>query len=302
MTKLSLETPSLPTYLPPRYEIRRLRPEHRDWISAIVIHSNLFCGSIFPKVYPENIQARAYGALPAAKYLVEHQIESGHSFGIFDLEYEYKTEEAKKAGGKLLWDFKNTDITSTELLRQMDFPLVSVAMAYDGINALDMGELMNLIAFLPCFGTIYHTLEGLDLRKPEDWKPNGPNEVLLRNATSTRADYEGQGLMKKLAQFLMRYAAEQGFRGIQIECIADAVTHVWSKPPAPFKGSVVSEFNTWEYEEDEEVDGQKTGKKINPFQGPPPKNEIGRQRVTKVYAELKPYTPSAVNGHANGTA
>ena len=33
----------------------------------------------------------------------------------FDTEYQYKTEEARKAGGKLLWDMNNTDATGEDL-------------------------------------------------------------------------------------------------------------------------------------------------------------------------------------------
>jgi hypothetical protein len=83
--------------------------------------------------------------------------------------------------------------------------------------------------------------------------------------------------MRKLANWLMRYAREQGFRGIQIECMADAVTHVWSHPPRPFKGTVVSEFQAEEYSEEQEVDGVK--QQINPF-------GAAKQRFTTCYVDL----------------
>jgi hypothetical protein len=71
---------------------------------------------------------------------------------------------------------------------------------------------------------------------------------------------------------LMREAEGRGFRGVQIECLHDAVTHVWSKPQEPFKGEVVSEFDmaTWRDEE---------GKLAF---------EPSKQRGTKCYVELKP--------------
>jgi GNAT superfamily N-acetyltransferase len=247
------------------------------WIKAIVIHSNCFHSNIFTITYPESQTKRAYNAVKHADYLMRHQAASGHSFGVFDLQYEYKTEEARREGGKLMWDVEDMDATGDDLLRQMDFPLVSVAMAYDGINALDMEKLMPLIGCLPVFATIYHQLEVGDTRDPESWKPKEPNEVLLRNATSTRHDYEGQGIMKKMANWLMRYADEQGFRGIQIEAINDAVTHVWSQPPAPYKGTIVSEFNTGEYREEQESDGVNT--EANPF-------SAAKQRCTKIYVDL----------------
>jgi hypothetical protein len=87
--------------------------------------------------------------------------------------------------------------------------------------------------------------------------------------------------MKNLAHFVMRYAELNGFRGIQIECAHDKVNWVWTNPPSPYEAITVSEFNTWDIEEDEEVDGVKTGKKVKPF-------GEARQRLTKVYVNLKP--------------
>jgi hypothetical protein len=277
MTGLSVATKSNPSDLPARYEIRRLTEKEIPWISAIVIHSNMFHSPVWPVTYPENTVRRAYAGFRRVDYLIRHQVKSGHSFGIFDLDYQYKTEEAKKQGGKLSWDLDNEDVTPEQLLEQMDFPLATVAMAYDGNNPLDMGKIMELIEVLPAFGTVYHHLDELDTRDPESWKAKGPNEVLLRNATSTRHDYEGQQLMRKMANWLMRYASEQGFRGIQIECLADAVCHVWTHPPAPFEATAVCAFNTQDYREEAEVDGVK--KQVNPF-------GAAQQRATKVYVDL----------------
>lgn len=207
-------------------------------------------------------------------YLVYHQINSGMSFGIFDLEYKFKRPESAATGGKLYWDEKNLDADGPALLEQMDYPLCSVALAYDGINELDLPKMMPVIETLPLFATIYHELQVIDKRDPESWKPKGPQEVLMRNATSTRADYEGEGLMKKLAQWLMKQAAENGFRGVQIECAHDAVTHVWLNPPEPFSSELLGKFETATYtEEDEE------GKRFNPFRE-------GKQVITKIYVTL----------------
>jgi hypothetical protein len=254
-----------------------------------VLHSNLFYSPVWPVVYPDNKTARLYQGYAAGEYLIRHQIESGHSFGVFDLEYQFKRAESRP-DGKLYWDMQDTTLDADQLLAQMDFPLVSVAMAYDGIHALDMARLMPLIECLPLFGTIYHTLETLDTRPEASWKPTAEKQLLLRNATSTRHDAEGKGVMKALAQFLMRYAHGQGFRAIQIECLSDAVTKVWSQPPPPFKSTLVCEFNTAELEEEQDVDGVKT--KVKPF------GENCRQRTTKIYCELRP--GEEPNGHANG--
>lgn len=201
------------------------------------------------------------------------------SFGVFDTEYEYKTEEAKKLGGKLYWDPKEPSVEAEKgwkaegerLLEQMDFPLVSVALSYDAFNALDMAKMKPLLASLPHYGLIFQILGARDLRDPASWQPTGPGEVLFRNATSTRQEYEGQGIMGAMARWLMREAAQQGYRGIQIECLADAVTHVWSKAEPPFNGSRVCDFEaeTWADE----------GGKIA--------FAPAKQRVTRCYVNLK---------------
>ncbi len=250
----------------------------------------MFYSPVWPVVYPEDKTGRIYRGFPAGDYLVRHQIESGHSFGVFDLEYEFKREESKP-NGKLYWDLKDTSLDKDQLQDQMDFPLVSLALAYDGINPLDMEQLGPMIELLPLFGAVYHTLENRDQRDPESWKPTAKNQVMLRNATSTRRDAEGKGIMKALAQFLMRYAYELGFRAIQIESLSDGVTKVWSEPPKPFKGTIVAEFNTGTLEQEEEVDGVK--KMVKPF------GDDTHQRSVKIYCDLR---PSEVNGQANGAA
>ncbi|TKA70416.1 hypothetical protein B0A49_06214 [Cryomyces minteri] len=156
----------------------------------------------------------------------------------------------------------------------MDFPLVSVALAYDQNDPLDMAKVMPLVEVLPLFGTFYHVIEVLDKRDPTSWKATGPQQVLMRNATSTRHDYEGEGLMKKLAQFLMREAKLEGYRGIQIECLHDAVTHTWCHPPQPFKGELIAEVDMETYEEEAE-----DGKRVRVF-------APAKQRGTKVFVTL----------------
>ena len=280
LTNTKTPNPNNPSSLKPRYEIRRLEVEHIPWATAIVCHSNGFHSSVFPLIYPDDMTGRVFKMLPAADYLIRHQITSGLSFGVWDTEYEYKTEEARKLGGKLYWDPEEPRIekeqgmkaSGEKLLAQMDIPLVSVALSYDAINALDMAKMQDLIACLPHFGIIYGTLVGLDKRDPASWEATGPGQVLFRNATSTRRDYEGEGIMASLARWLMREAAQRGYRGIQIECVADAVTHVWTKAEEPFKGGVVCEFLAEEWTDE---DGK--------YAFAPAK-----QRISKCYVDLKP--------------
>lgn len=77
--------------------------------------------------------------------------------------------------------------------------------------------------------------------------------------------------MAALARHLMTTAAAKGFKMANIECLNDAVTHVWSSPPAPFKGEVIAKFRTEDYREKDEA----TGQEVNPF-------HPARQLVTRV--------------------
>ncbi|KAH7091536.1 hypothetical protein FB567DRAFT_436523 [Paraphoma chrysanthemicola] len=281
-TNTKTPNPNNPSSLKPRYEIRKLEHEHIPWIIAIMCHSNGFHSPVWPVLYPEDMTTRVHDIFDAGEYLVRHQVDSGLSFGVFDTEYQYRTEEAKKAGGKLYWDRNEPSIQEKEgleaeadrLLKQLDFPLVSIALSYDANNPLDMEKMGPLMVTLPAFGLIYHVLGSLDKRDPGSWQPTGPNQVLFRNATATRHDYEGERIMGGLARWLMREAADRGYRGIQIECLADAVTHVWSKgatQDGKFKGTVVSSFDmgTWKDEE---------GKLLF---------EPSKQTASKCYVDLK---------------
>ncbi|KAF2184114.1 hypothetical protein K469DRAFT_710024 [Zopfia rhizophila CBS 207.26] len=271
--------PSNPLSLKPRYQIRKLGPEQSSWAAAIVIHSNLFHSPVWPVLYPKNITANVHKCFAAAGYLVDHQIASGMSFGVFDTEYKFKRAESEAVGGKLYWDESESSIEETQgldaeskrLTEQMDFPLVSVALSYDASNPLDMEKMGPLMACLPHFGLIYHTLHELDQRDPESWQPTGHGQVLFRNATSTRREYEGEKIMSGLARWLMREADQKGYRGIQIECVNDAVHYTWSNPPAPYKAVVASSFDTRTFEQDGKI-------AFAPAE----------QFISKVYVELKP--------------
>lgn len=273
-TTTATQTKSTSDALPPRYEIRQLTDKDIDAASAIVLHSNCFHSPVWSLVYPEAKTQRCYDGVKPIHYLVKHQIDSGMSFGIFDKEYKFKRPESAATGGKLYWDESNKDATGDELLEQMDFSLVTVALAYDGFNHLDMQKLAPVVALLPLFGTMYGVLAERDTRDPASWEVKGPGEVLMRNATSSRRDYEGQRLMGKLARFLMREAAAKGYRLINIETAHDAVYHVWMHPPPPFKAELVSYFTPDDYEIEED------GKKVKPYLP-------SKQQMSKVVVHLK---------------
>lgn len=261
--------------LPSRYEIRVLEPEYLKWASAIITHSNLFHSPVWPVLYPENLTKRAYDLIDCLDYMVNHQIASGLSLGVFDKEYKFKREESAATGGKLYWDHSDESADAAKLLEQMDFPLVSVALAYDSFNGYDMVKLSAIFPILPAFAPTFHLLGTKDQREPSSWQAKAPGEVAFRNATATRRDYEGRGIMKATAQYMMRDMAAKGYRGIQIEAFSDAVHHVWSKPPAPFKADVISEIDMWTEEEVNEK-----GEVVYPFRP-------GKQRLTKIYCTLK---------------
>ncbi|KAI2486173.1 hypothetical protein Ptr902_00306 [Pyrenophora tritici-repentis] len=283
-TNTAVPNPSNPSALKPRYEIRKLEPKHAPWAMAIVLHSHAFRNPVWGANWPDRVMAKwAKEMCTPCAYLVEYQIDSGLSYGVFDTEYKYKTAEAQKLGGKLYWDVDEDPSASVEktqgreaegnrLLEQMDFPLVSIVLSYDGFYPLDHHKMEPIVRAWPEFEVLYGTLAERDPRAPEDWQPTAPGQVLMRNATSTRQDYEGEGIMAATARWLQREAAAMGYRGVQIECLADAVTHVWSKgAQAPFKGTVVSEFDTETLE-------TKEGKK--PF-------AKAKQRVAKCWVGLE---------------
>lgn len=238
--------------LPPRYEIRTLGPEHSEWANAVVMHSTAFASPIWSKIYSEDRTGLCYDLFRLGTYLIENSINSGHSLGVFDREYTFRRGDSAAAGGKLHWDLGDRSADGARLLEQMDFPLVSVAMSYDSYYALDVTQLTPMLEVMPLLGDRSRLLAARDGRDPGSWQATGPGQVLFRNSTATRAGEEGKGFMGLLARHMMRRAAAEGFRGIQIQCLHDAVCRVWSSPPEPFRAEVVARFHCSE-DEDEEV-------------------------------------------------
>ncbi|KAG6363924.1 hypothetical protein INS49_009027 [Diaporthe citri] len=257
--------------LPPRYEIRTLGPEHSDWANALVMHGNAFASPVWSRIYTEDKTALCYNLFRLGGHLIDHAISSGLSLGIFDKEYTFKRQDSASPGGKLHWDLDDRTADEHKLLEQMDFPLVSVAMAYDSHDVLDVARLSPLLEVMPLLGERSRILAERDKRDPASWEATGPGQVLFRNSTATRAGEEGKGFMGVLARHMMRKAAAEGFRGIQIQCLHDSVCRVWSRPPEPFRGEVVARFHCGE-DEDEEVRRK--------FRG-------SVQEVAKVYVTLK---------------
>ncbi|KAK4034578.1 hypothetical protein C8A01DRAFT_38970 [Parachaetomium inaequale] len=268
--------PPNPITLPPRFEIRKLEPQHHDWVKALVAHSNAFHSPVFAVAYPHNQTPRAYAMFRAGDYHASHSINSGLSYGVFDTQFQFHhpSSSSAEAGGQLLWDFSDTTATASQLLTQMDFPLVSLALSYDGIHPFDFAQLTPLLQALPLLGTVFAALEKRDTRAPESWKPRREGEVVLRSGTCTRADYGGMGLAKGLAHWLMFEARGRGYRGVQIETAHEAVERVWMNPPAGFKAEMVGAFETGSYEEEVERRGM-----VRVF-------EPAQLRCTKIWVDL----------------
>ncbi|KAK2807804.1 hypothetical protein FQN50_005347 [Emmonsiellopsis sp. PD_5] len=238
--------------LPPRFEVRRLTLEHIRWVAAIVAHSNMFGSPVWSRAYPENSTARCLQIFNNTGPLISHRIQSGMCFGVFDKEYEFKRPESAQTGGAIYWDANNTTAPMDELLEQMDFPLVSIAISYDYFNRFEVARPVPFANALPLFPRLSAAVDAI---KKFD-TPLATGEVLSRASTCTRGDYTGHGIMTKLAHYLMREAASEGYREIIINSLSDAVTRVWTNPPSPFKGEKLCEVNVKDFEEEEGPDGK----------------------------------------------
>ncbi|RDW68684.1 uncharacterized protein DSM5745_08444 [Aspergillus mulundensis] len=264
-----------PINIAPRFEIRKLEPQHLEWAKAIISHSNVFHSPVWAKLYPENQAERFRATFNGATYLVQHQIDSGLSYGVFDTEYQFKRPESAAKGGAMYWEDEwNPSFTGDDILARMDFPLASIALAFDAADPIDMQRVAPLFKALPHFPVFAPFLDARDTRDPAHWEAKGPGEVLKRMGTATRADYMDSGITKSMAHWLMWDAAEKGFRGINIECYHDAVNHIWTRPPPPFKADLVAKVRVNEYEKEE------NGRTVRPF-------PHVAQALTKVYVHLR---------------
>lgn len=234
---------SIPRDLTPRFEVRKLEAKHLAVASAILSETNIFHSPMWATAHPDNQTKRCYDVYNAVDYLVRAAIESGLTYGVFDKEWKFKRPESAATDGALYWDQTDLTATSEQLLEQIDSPLVSICLAYDGFYPLNLDNLTAFFEILPLFATMHEHFHTIDKRDPKSWEPTGPGQVIMRTGTSTRADYEGMGLMKLMAHWEMKDAAARGFRGINMETLHPAVDHVWMHPPAPFKAKRVNIFN-----------------------------------------------------------
>lgn len=220
-----------------RYQLRVLGPEHKAWAKALRIYSLIFNSPGWRAMYPDNLVARTYKGYDALDGLITHCIASGWTYGVFDT--QYKPQHG--GDGQLLWDFNNLEATEEELLQQMDFPLVSIALSYDGYDP-PLVNPQGLTLVIPAITEQNKILNKLDVRDPADWKPTGLRQVLMRNGTSTSPSYSGKGLMGRLARHLVDEARAAGFHAMQMRASSAAVLHVWENLPSPCRCEVISEL------------------------------------------------------------
>ncbi|KAI8623382.1 hypothetical protein F5Y19DRAFT_468541 [Xylariaceae sp. FL1651] len=253
--------------LPARYEIRRLGPEIEPWIRALAAYILMLDFQIFSPLYKDRqLVRRLLEDNPKRKASGLHCLKSGLSYRIFDKEYQFKKPESIATGGAVYWheiDPKepNLEITGPQrLLDAMDFPLISFALSCDKADPTPPEVYAATSQFIEEY-EYTRTLAPTASSSNSEVEELKKGEVLVRSGTATRRDYLGHGLMKSLSHFVMHDAHARGFKKIEILVLHDAVSKVWSNPPAPYTAEVVAQTDIREGEV--EVDG----KKIKPFSG-----------------------------------
>jgi hypothetical protein len=246
--------------LPARYEIRRLEPQHEEWVSALTAHANIYQGW-FGDLYDGQ---RAKIALRFGRNFLgnyRRTLKGGLAYGIFDKEYQFKRPESTTTGGALYWsEFDENDPNleldgRKKLSDAMDFPLVSHAMAYDASDPECARVLFQSLG--EEFPDMVYVFGAKPPGMPEHNNNEKPKrgEVIGRNGTATADGYTGKGLMKALAHFMMHEANANGYKKISIDNTSVAVHHVYSNPPAPYSANVLIEYHAQDHEVD--VDGKK---------------------------------------------
>lgn len=77
------------------------------------------------------------------------QVSSGLCFGLFDTEYQVTHPSSASTKGKLHSNLTHNTGTGEEIRKQMDFPLFSVAQAYNNSIRFDAEKLEPLIEVPP---------------------------------------------------------------------------------------------------------------------------------------------------------
>ncbi|KAI1136417.1 hypothetical protein F5Y05DRAFT_107999 [Hypoxylon sp. FL0543] len=269
--------------LPARYEIRVITPDLADWISALSFFSHFYESPIWGAIYDGRQATEAVKAYQVCKpfyQMPEMAAKNGLSFCIWDKEFVFKKPESAAKGGACYWDdfdLNDSDLDAggrQKLLDALDFPLVGFGLSFDKFLPGDQKEWDAVNAALPLNPPMGKYYEAHDPRPKGSWEPTAAGQVIERVGTGTRDGFHGQGLMKGLAKYIMLEMKARGYRGIQINCGAPQVHHVWSNPPKPFRSSTVGTFPTWIYETENDE------KKVKPYE----KSKLGNLYL--VWTEL----------------
>ena len=240
-----------PSPLPARYKIVQLSLADLEYCKAIWCLTELLHMPLCVDIYKRDMRV-FWRVWDTVDELSRHPLESGLSYGVIDTQYTYKRKESEASGGRLYWDDRAALVDDDALAAGMNFPLVSISLSYDQSNPINQAKLAPITAAVPVFADLHRLLAARDKRKPADRQASVAGQVLHRSGTCTMAEYEGRGLMKGMAHWLMREAKWKGFKGIQNESGNPPVQHVWMHPPAPFTDEVLSSVDTAAYEEEGE--------------------------------------------------
>lgn len=105
------------------------------------------------------------------------------AFGVFDSEFVYHSEEARRVGGVFNWTWGDKEVkerevqgmTGEELSKRMDFPLVSVVLAYDGIQKTPKKLIDDLVGAFPEAGLLLSEFEKVDIRRSNSGRRQSRN-------------------------------------------------------------------------------------------------------------------------------
>ena len=137
-----------PSPLPARYEIVKLSLARFNFCKAICCHAEFFHVPMLTATYKRDMSV-FWRLLDSVYYLIQHQLQSGLSYGVIDTQYVYKRMESEASGGRLYWDDRTALVDDDALAAGMDFPLVSIAMSHDQFHQFDSAKLAPIHAAVP---------------------------------------------------------------------------------------------------------------------------------------------------------
>ncbi len=246
--------------LPARYEIRQITPDVADWVLALNWYTQI-CGSdVLSAVHSGELGRHtltAYRRLRESNRHGDMPPSNGLSYMVVDREYVFRRPGSAAAGGALYWDEIDADdpaladdgLARRRLRDGMDFAVVALSQWYDAGAAGDPAIWALRRRVVPMYCLTSDMLDDRDTRFPQaPRKPTGPGQVLEDKGTSTLEGHEGKGLARALTDFVMKEMKARGFRGFSVTCLAPQVHHIFTHPPAPFRGTTVVEMTLRDYE------------------------------------------------------